>query len=130
MLKSLVLALGMVALLLATPATAMAAGTRFEAALSGAGTSMKGRARYEEVPRRTLVQQRLSVEVQNARPFATFTVSAKGVKIATLTTNALGRAELQLRTNSDDPKNVAFLPKLKAGDVVTVGPVSGALARR
>jgi hypothetical protein len=133
MIKVLTLVLGVLALLALAPSTALAAGssTRFEASLSGTTTSMKGTARYEEVSLTGGTQRRLTVEVQNAKPNTTYTVIAGGKTIGPVTTNSLGRGQLELKTLTDDAAHaVASLPKLGSGSVVKVGPIQGSMVRR
>lgn len=127
---SLVALIAAVALILVTVSPARAAAdVRLGARLADAGSPVKGAARYEERARGSLTEQRLKVEIQNATPGATFSVRANGKVLGSITANALGRGELDLRVNGDNPgTGVPSLPHLKMGNTVTAGPLSGTLA--
>lgn len=102
---------------------------RLEARLSGK-TLASGKSRYQERTRVNVVEQRFKVQVEDFAPDQTLTIMLNGEMIGTVTTNALGRAELQFRTAAfiDDPGDgdpIGEFPPIEAGDTISVGPLSG-----
>lgn len=85
---------------------------RFEAHLSG-GAGIVGKAEFNDSTKK------FEVEIQGAQPLSSFDVLVDGVKVGTLSTNALGAGQLEL-------SNVAFT--VTSTSTVTVGdPASGGL---
>lgn len=133
MVKMLSVVLGLIGMLWLAPAPAVAQGAslRLEARLSASGQVADGKVRYEERQVRGLLQQRLTVEIEDAVPSRTYSVIHKGIVVAKVTTNQFGFGKIELRVNGDDPgKNVAWLPRMRAGEAVRVGPLSGTLTPR
>ena len=108
---------------------------RLRARMSG-NTLVSGKADYRERTRDNTLEQRFSVEVEDAAPGETFEVRVNGALFGTITADDLGVAELQFRTAQfiDDPGDGTPIPtdfpRLAAGDMITVGPVSGAFEER
>jgi len=139
MLKNVLLAVLSAAMLFAVVAPTQAAAKRddlrLRARMSGA-TLMSGKADYRERTRDNTLEQRFSVEVEDATPGETLEVRVNGALFGTITADDFGVAELQFRTAQfiDDPGDGTPIPtdfpRLAAGDTVTVGPISGAFAAR
>lgn len=92
------------------------------------------RARYQERNRNGRAQrQRFDVEIKFAQPGEQFEVRADGRLVGTITADGLGTGKLELRPTPDNPNEVPIpsdFPKLRAGAVITVGSMSGTLARQ
>ncbi len=99
----------------------------YRADLSGSGTPMSGGARYREETRRGMIRSRLDIEVEDAEPKTTYKVTINGAFAGTITTNAFGTGEISFRFPSDDPGHNPNVPVIVPGDIVAVGPVSGAM---
>ncbi len=67
--------------------------------------------------------ERFRVRVRALAPFTTYAVDINGVVVGMLTTDEDGRGEL--RYDSSDGNFPPDFPFIQAGDVVSVGPVSG-----
>ena len=90
-------------------------------------TLASGRARYRARSRGMLMQERFDVSIEDAEPKTTYDISINGSVIGSITTNMFGAAEVTFRSPSDDPDDIPGTPSVQAGDVVSVGPVSGTL---
>jgi hypothetical protein len=104
------------------------ASVRLIARMSGGGASAK--AKYEAGPRRGVLVPKFSVEVEHARPGDKFEVSIAGRSFGIITANSLGVAKLELRRSPSGPNEKpipADFPALKAGAVIKIGDMSGAL---
>ncbi|MGP1309667.1 MAG: hypothetical protein ACTS27_05665 [Phycisphaerales bacterium] len=108
---------------------------RTRAEFAGQGLA-SGKADYRERSRNNLIEQRFSIEVEDAQPGESFTVSVNGITFGTIVANDLGVAELQFRTAEfiDDPGDgdpiPSEFPRLNAGDVITVGKMMGTFEDR
>lgn len=107
---------------------------RFEARanLSGAGLA-SGKAVYKERLRGALLEQRFSVEVEDAAPGDVLEVAVNGVAFGMIVVNGLGIAELEWRNVTNDP-GVGPLPpgfpRIQGGETITVGALSGTFIPR
>lgn len=130
--KSLILSaivvVSAMAALLTRPVTAANKGeVRLRADLNGP-TLASGSADYRERIRNNTLEQRFSVEVEDATPGDQLAVVVNGIMFGTIVVNDLGTAELQFRTETfiDDPGDGTPIPtdfpRLAAGDTITVGP--------
>lgn len=102
---------------------------RVRADLNGAGLA-SGKAVYRERMRQNVLEQRFSVEVEDAEPGTIMTVEINGVVFGMFVVNDLGIGELEYRTPqfNDDPGTLPIpdgFPQLLEGDVITVGTLSG-----
>jgi len=98
----------------------------FRADLEG-NTLASGDARYRARSRGMLIQERFDVSIEDAEPKTTYNISINGSVIGSITTNMFGAAEVTFRSPSDDPDDIPGAPSVQAGDVVSIGPVSGML---
>lgn len=98
------------------------------------GDGTVARARYQERNRDGRAQrQRFDVEIKFAQPGEQFEVRADGRLVGTIVADSLGMGKLELRPTPDNPGESpipADFPKLRAGAVITVGSMSGTLARQ
>ncbi len=99
----------------------------YRADLEGPATLASGRARYRAETRGPAIRARFDVSIEDAEPKTTYEIAINGSVIGSLTTNAFGMAEVTFRSPSDDPDDIPGTPSVHAGDVVTVGPISGVL---
>jgi hypothetical protein len=99
----------------------------FRADLEGPATLASGRARYRAETRGPAVRARFDVSIEDADPKTSYEVAINGTVIGSITTNAFGMGEVTFRSPSDDPDDVPGTPSVRAGDVVSVGPISGVL---
>lgn len=90
-------------------------------------TLASGRARYRARSRGMLVRERFDVSIEDADPKTTYDILINGNLVGSLTTNSFGSAEVTFRSPSDDPDDIPGTPSVEAGDVVTIGPISGVL---
>lgn len=106
---------------------------RLQVRIGDDDTTAVAKARYEEKPKRKgRVDRKFTVEVQGAQAGQTFEVMVQGRSYGTITADALGVAKLEMRPRPDSPGEVALpadFPRLKAGDTVTIGDMTGALRR-
>lgn len=124
--------LAVLALAFAHAQTALASGgwTKVKANLNGAGPA-SGKAVYRERQHGRVLEQRFSVEVEDAVPGEMMTVAVNGVVFGIIVIDDLGIGELEYRTPAfiDDPGDGDPIPDgfptLHAGDDITVGPLSG-----
>ncbi|MEC9372333.1 MAG: hypothetical protein VYC34_00745, partial [Planctomycetota bacterium] len=97
----------------------------------GGKSRASGKADYRDRMRRGTIEQRFSVEVEDAKPGETLEVHVNGALFGTMTVDDLGRAELQFRTAQfiDDPGDGTPIdmdfPRLLPGDTITVGGLAG-----
>lgn len=116
------------AILVAAPAPALASlrggdGVRLQANLSGA-TPASGKADYREFQNNFgQTVRRISVEVEDAKPGSVWGIRHNGVLIGMVKINALGGADFNRQSVTDDPNKQGFVPDMKAGDKITVGPL-------
>ncbi len=89
------------------------------------------RARYQERAKNgRAVRQSFDVEIKFAQPGEQFEVRVDGRLVGTATAGALGIAKLELRRSPSGPDELplpADFPRLRAGAVITVGPMQGTL---
>lgn len=100
------------------------------AQLSGSGLA-SGKAGYKERVRGSLLEQRFTVEVEDATPGDALTVTINGTTFGTIVVNGLGIAEMELRSVSDDPgvgPIPAGFPRIQVGDTISVGALNGTFA--
>lgn len=103
---------------------------RVRANLSG-NTAASGKAVYRERLRNGALEQRFSVEVEDAAPGSIMQVHINGILFGTFVVNDLGIGELEYRTPAfiDDPGDGDPIPDgfptLVDGDAITVGPLAG-----
>ena len=136
MLKSVLFALiGLVAaIMVAAPSPALAAAKagdfRLRANLVG-NTAASGHADYREFTNNGQPVRAFSVEVEDAKPGSVWAIRHNGVVVGQIRINALGNGDFDRQTISDDPGEQGFVPKMRAGDKITVGPgvLSGTLQR-
>lgn len=108
---------------------------RTRARLNG-NTLASGKADYRERDRNGTVEQRFSVEVEDATPGAVMQIHVNDVLIGTIVIDDLGIGELQYRTAQfiDDPGDGDPIPDgfptLIDGDTITVGPLAGTFVER
>lgn len=74
-------------------------------------------------------RRKFEAEISRALPMATFAVMHNGVQIGTLTTNAFGAGRIEVNQGGDDA-NQGSVPVMRIGDRVSIGALSGTLARR
>ena len=74
-------------------------------------------------------RRKFEAEISRALPNAQFAVMHNGVQIGTITTNAFGAGEIEVNQGGDDAGQGA-VPMMRIGDRVTIGPLSGTMARR
>lgn len=122
----------MLALLVATNSNATPGGTQYRvrANLDGPGLA-SGKAVYRERTRANgQIEQRFTVEVEDAAPGTVMAVVINGTTLGMIVVNDLGIGELEYRTPAfnDDPDVDPIpdnFPHLAAGNVITVGTLSG-----
>jgi hypothetical protein len=131
--KTLALAaLALVAVTAVSLSTTAIAGNqhRVRARMSG-NTLASGKADYRERMRNGTLEQRFSVEVEDATPGDVMQININGTLFGTIVIDDLGVGELQYRTPAfiDDPGDGDPIPDgfptLIAGDQISVGPLSG-----
>lgn len=92
------------------------------------------RARYKEKGRAGRnIKQSFDVEIKFAQPGEQFEVRVDGRIVGIATANSLGIAKLELRRSPSGPNEVPIgndFPRLRAGAVITVGPMSGTLSQQ
>ncbi|MGD9690426.1 MAG: hypothetical protein AB7K52_11865 [Phycisphaerales bacterium] len=98
---------------------------RVRARMSGTGTLASGKADYRERNRGGAIQQRFNVEIEDATPDTTYEVRIDGNLFGTITTDGLGFAEIEFGDNDGSPAVPGGFPHLVAGQMVSVGPISG-----
>lgn len=128
MLKSVLIAAVALAsaLFVAAPATAIAAKggstVRLQAALTG-NTAAKGKADYREFQDAAgNTVRRINVEVEHAVPGAVYGVKHNGVVIGQMKIDTFGVGKFSRQSATDDPNKQGFVPDMKAGDKITIGP--------
>jgi hypothetical protein len=130
MFKSVLFALValLAAMLIAAPAPASAAagsradGIRLQTKLTGK-TLASGKADYREFTNNAGdTVRRLSIEVEDAVPGTIWGIRHNGVLIGQLKINNLGGADWNKQSITDDPGKQGAVPRMKAGDKITVGP--------
>jgi len=100
---------------------------RFEARLDGDGLA-SGKAKYRERDRKGSTQLRFSVQIEDAAPNTTYEILLNGVAFASVTTDALGAGDFDVRNITDDPGQLGVVPKMNDGDEIEVaGLISGTL---
>jgi hypothetical protein len=112
--------------------TARADIERLRARLRGDGLA-SGKADYRERERANGTIVRIfSVEVEDAAPNTSYEVVAGGVVVGTVTTDAFGTGDLNLRTISDDVGQQGPVPDLNDGDSISVSGlgISGSFRAR
>lgn len=110
-----------------TASLGAAKGSRLIATMTIKGQG-KAKAVYEETSKKSgVVVQEFKVEIEKAKPGSVFEIKAAGKVIGKVKANSLGRGEVHFKSVTDDKGGPTKLPRLKAGDVVTVGPFSGKL---
>jgi hypothetical protein len=101
---------------LASSTSAAAPGeVRLRAKLSG-NTLASGGADW-----RTKVVTKFKAQIEDAVPNTSYDIQLNGVTIGKFTTDGFGNAEKQWESGA---------PMMKAGDVITIGPVSGTLSTK
>lgn len=97
---------------------------------AGGSNTLKAQVKYRERFKNGQLERRFTVEVERAAGVQSFPITVNGKSAGTVTTNALGRAEFQLRTAAfiDSPGDgqpmPSTFPSLKVGDVVKVGSLT------
>jgi hypothetical protein len=99
---------------------------RLEARMRLAGTQTESKIRYEV---RGLVRK-ATIEVSRGVPNTAYAASHLGSVFATVTTDALGNAKLEMFSDTDNPGGPGNVPVMAAGDAVSVGAMSGTLQPR
>lgn len=99
---------------------------RLEARMRLAGTQTEGKIRYEV---RSL-SRKATIEVSRGVPNTAYAASHLGSVFATVTTDALGNAKLEIFSDTDNPGGPGDVPAMAAGDAVSVGPMNGTLQPR
>jgi hypothetical protein len=121
-------------LLVASPATveasaARAGGVRLRADLTG-NTRASGKADYREfLDASGNTVRRINVEVEDAPAGTIWGVKLNGVNFGQIKVDAFGNGKFSRQSATDDPNKAGFVPDMKAGDRITVGPgtVTGVL---
>lgn len=108
------------AALTASPALANEDDKIWDAINSQFGVQLKGK--YKESPENGLIDQTLEVEVEDAPPGVTLSISINGMVIGTMTTNAFGRAEFRMDKLGvlPGPGGRPRGPRIETGDVLRV----------
>ena len=119
---------GMACTVLAAVALAGGIVTKLEARMNS-GASLQGKAAYSNEQNGARSRRQFSVEVQGAAPGSTLGVLVNGSSFGAVSVNALGRGKFELVQGGDNPGQGA-IPAMKAGDVVTIGSMSGQLIQR
>ncbi len=119
---------------LSVPQAAQAAGNgdyRVRARMR-TGTPFEGKSDYRERIRNNTLIQTFNVEVSGAQPGQVFEIHINGVLFGTMIANDLGSAELEFRTatvdnnpQDEEPPLPTDFPRINAGDVITVGTLTG-----
>jgi hypothetical protein len=124
--------LATVSVLVASADAGKISGTEIRTRAEFAGMGLaSGKADYRERSRNNLIEQRFSVEVEDAMPGDALTVSVNGITFGTIVVNDLGVAELQFRTAEfiDDPGDgdpiPTEFPRINPGDTISVGAMKG-----
>lgn len=107
-------------------ATSPARSLRLEARMRLAGTQTESKVRYEL---RGLVRK-VTVEVSRGVPNTTYSASHLGNVFATVTTDGLGNAKLEIFSETDNPGGPQDVPVMAVGDAVSVGTMNGTLQPR
>jgi hypothetical protein len=107
-------------------ATSPARTLRLEARMRLAGTQTESKVRYEL---RGLVRK-ATVEVSRGVPNTTYNASHLGNVFATVTTDGLGNAKLEIYSETDNPGGPQDVPVMAVGDAVSVGTMNGTLQPR
>lgn len=109
---------------------------RLGARLTATGVRGKANVDYRERARRGTVERKFKVQVERFAPGTVLEVRVGSQVVGTLTASSLGRAQIELTNRQDDspsgdeqPLPPGF-PAVTTGTAVTVGPLSGAVARR
>jgi hypothetical protein len=95
------------------------------------GCLASGKADYRERDRKGRIEQRFSVEVEDAAPGEMWQVHVNDMLVGIIVTDEFGFGELQFRTAAfiDDPGDGNPIPDgfptLLDGDSITVGPLAG-----
>jgi hypothetical protein len=103
---------------------------RVRANLSG-GTLASGKATYRDRVRGSTIEQRFQVNVEDGTPGDLVEIQINGSLFGTVVLNDLGAGEFSYRTVQfiDDPGDgdpiPTDFPRIEAGDVITVGVMSG-----
>ena len=109
---------------------------RTEARFSSSTSLASGKAKYREKSNGKVIQQRFSVEVEDAGAGEEFTVMVNGAMFGTIIANDLGVAELQFRTAEfiDEPGDGTPIPtdfpRIDAGAKISVGGMNGVFEAR
>jgi hypothetical protein len=134
--RTFIVAAVLVAGLTSVAAAANRSAFTVKARLFGDAT-VSGHAVYVEKDRgRKGLERRFKVQVEDALPGETFDVFVNDFFVRPITADALGRAELQLRTRKfieepgDGRPMPPRFPRLELGDTVMVGHLSGVLFDR
>ncbi len=100
-------------------------------ARGGANDAAQVKSVYRERLRGTTLVQRFNVEVEDYAANTTYEVRVNGALFGTITTDALGFAELEFKTfivdnnpHDEEPPIPADFPHLTAGMTIQVGDVS------
>ncbi len=98
----------------------------------GSRDAFSAKAVYRERLRADGLTQRFNVSIEDAVPGETYEITINGNVFGTITANDLGVAELEFRTftpddnpQDEEPPLPQDFPQLHAGDVITVGTLSG-----
>ena len=109
---------------------------RAEARFSSTTSLASGKAKYRERSNASVIQQRFSVEVEDATPGDSLTIMVNGNMYGTVIVNDLGGAELQFRTAEfiDDPGDgepiPSEFPRIDPGATISVGNMSATFVAR
>lgn len=119
-----------VSAMMATPVQAGGGDYRVRANLGGS-TLASGKASYRDRIRAGTIEQRFQVNVEDGTPGSTVEIHVNGALFGSVVLNDLGGGEFSYRTVQfiDDPGDGSPIPtdfpRLAAGDVITVGVLSG-----
>lgn len=98
-------------------------------AKAGEKDGAKFKSRYRERITSTTVRQAFKVQVEGLESNSEAPVSVNGIFVANIIVDGLGRGEFQFSAGDDNPGGEQPLPngfpRLRAGDTVTVGTMSG-----
>lgn len=86
-----------------------------------------GYAVYKEKPKNGETLRVFKVQVEKMKPGTVLAVSYNGKVLKKITVGPLGTVEMTMKNITDDPPGPQFVPTMKPGDIITVGPLSGSL---
>ncbi len=74
--------------------------------------------------------QKIETQVDALDPNTSYDILLNGTKLGSVTTDGAGNAKIEFESGVSARRNLADIPHLKAGDTITVGPLSTTFAKR